>query len=197
MKIKPDQFYKQWLRLGTASAMVSFFERQVFDFTTFAGDLTKHRFKESFRQGGFYGTGMKWPARASKWGQKFDHPVMVDTGLLQSNIDGGINYGNKDKKPAPGQKAVYKKGHSYTINANPASVAIQGKRGVRKDGPTTYAAVHNTDPRISGYYTNQWHKSRPEHRQFMGLNKKIDAEITKLYPYIFNGLPGVGNPYSP
>jgi len=40
MDLTPDQFYKQWLRLGPAAATVSHFERQVFDFTHL-GELNK------------------------------------------------------------------------------------------------------------------------------------------------------------
>ena len=54
MDLTPDQFYKQWLRLGPAAATVSHFERQVFDFTHLAGRFAKDRFEQSFTQGGFY-----------------------------------------------------------------------------------------------------------------------------------------------
>lgn len=63
---------------------------------------------------------------------------------------------------------------------------------MRKVGPTTYAAVHNV-PASFGFWTNQYHKSRPVRRQFMGFNKKLDAEIARYYNTIFNGLPGIGN----
>lgn len=68
MDLTPDQFYKQWLRLGPAAATVSHFERQVFDFTHLAGRFAKDRFEQSFTQGGFYGSGCPWPARTSRWG---------------------------------------------------------------------------------------------------------------------------------
>lgn len=75
MDLTPDQFYKQWLRLGPAAATVSHFERQVFDFTHLAGRFAKDRFEQSFTQGGFYGSGCPWPARTSRWGRRRTHPI--------------------------------------------------------------------------------------------------------------------------
>lgn len=192
MEITLDQFCKQWLRLGPASATVSHFERQVFDFTHIAGSYSKDRFKQSFEQGGFYKTGEKWPERTSRWGRKFQHPIMNHSGLLKSSIDGVGKSNNKTIKPAPGRKAEFSRSINYTIEAKPESVAWPGRRGVRSNGPTTYAAVHNA-PASFGLYTNQYRKSRPVRRQFMGLNKALDAEIARYYNYIFNGLPGIGN----
>lgn len=192
MKLTPDQFYKQWLRLGPAMATVSHFERQVHDFTYIAGSYSKDRFQQSFSQGGFYGTGETWPERTSRWGRRFTHPVMNHSGLLKSVIDGSQSSENVDHKPAPGRESAYRKTSTYTIEANPVSEAWTGRRGVRTVGPTTYAAVHNA-PSSFGFYTNQHRKSRPVRRQFMGPNKKLDAEIARYYNYIFNGLPGIGN----
>ena len=192
MNITPDQFYKQWIRLGPAQATVSHFERQVLDFTATAGRFSKDRFRRSFDEGGFYGTGQKWPARTSRWGRRFTHPVMKHSGLLQSVIDGDQTTDNVTHKPAPGRKVAFRRSSTYTIVANPESVKWPGRRGVRKVGPTTYAAVHNV-PASFGFWTNQYHKSRPVRRQFMGFNKKLDAEIARYYNTIFNGLPGIGN----
>lgn len=192
MNITPDQFYKQWLRLGPAQATVSHFEVQVSDFTALTGRFSQDRFQRSFDEGGFYGSGQKWSARTSRWGRRFDHPVMKHSGLLQASIDGDSSSDKVTHKPAPGRKAAFRRSSIYTIVANPESVAWQGRRGVRKYGPTTYAAVHNA-PASFGFWTNQYHKSRPVRRQFMGLNSKLDAEIARYYNTIFNGLPGVGN----
>jgi len=118
---------------------------------------------------------------------------MNHTGLLRSVIDGRQSSEKLSRKPAPGRKAAFKRLVTHTIVAAPASVAIPGVRGVRKDGrPNTYAAVHNAPP-SAGFWTNQHRKSRPVQRQFMGPNKRLDAEIARHYNYIFNGLPGIGN----
>lgn len=190
MDITPDQFIRQWLRLGPAQATVSHFEAQIHDFTYTAGKLSEDRFKQSFAQGGFYGSGAKWPERTSRWGRKFAHPVMNHTGLLKSAIDGDQFTDNVTRKPAPGRKAAFKRFTEYRINVNPESVAWPGVRGVRGSGATTYAAVHNAPPSM-GFWTNQYRKSRPERRQFIGLNKKLDLEIARHYHTIFNGLPGI------
>ena len=36
----------------------------------------------------FYGSGTKWAPRTSKWGKKFTHPVLIDSGELKSKIKG-------------------------------------------------------------------------------------------------------------
>lgn len=184
------------MRLGPAAATVSHFEFQVHEFAYTAGRYSQDRFRQSFTQGGFYGTGKPWPQRTSEWGRRFAHPVMNHTGLLKSAISGSQISGNLTRKPAPGRAAAHRRHLTYTIAANPESAAWKGRRGVRASGPTTYAAVHNAPPSF-GFYTNQYRKSRPERRQFMGLNKKLDAEIARHYNTIFNGLPGVGNSPTP
>lgn len=206
MNITPDQFYKQWLRLGPAQATVSHFENQVLDFTATAGRFSQDRFQRSFEEGGFYGSGQKWPARTSRWGKRFTHPIMKDFGLLESSINGKSQTKNITHKPAPGRESAFQRFTSYSIVAAPVTTKNQlekeedGKkrkhRGLRRSGPTTYAAVHNA-PASFGFWTNQYHKSRPVRRQFIGLNKKLDAEIARYYNTIFNGLPGVGNSPSP
>jgi hypothetical protein len=193
MNITPEQFFRQWIKFGTAQATVSYFERQIHEFTVMVGAHTKDRFEQSFGQGGFYGSGARWPERTSRWGRRFSHPVLNHTGLLHSSIDGQKYSENVTHKPAPGRKAAYKRFMTYAIVAAPESVAIEGVRGVSRNGRGTYAAVHNAPPSL-GHWTNQYKKSRPVQRQFMGTNKKIDAEITRYYPYIFNGLPGISNP---
>lgn len=123
MDITPDQFYKQWLRLGPAQATVSHFERQVLDFTATAGRFSQDRFQRSFDQGGFYGTGERWAERTSKWGRRFQHSVMTHTGLLQSTIDGNRDTDNTTHTPAPGRKAKFSRHSVYSIDANPVSEA--------------------------------------------------------------------------
>ena len=195
MNITPDQFCKQWLRLGPAAATVSHFDRQVFDFTYQAGRFAKDRFKQSFGQGAFYGSGRPWPARTSRWGQRRTHPVLRHTELLKSSID-GLSYSyNKSVKPAPGRKAAFRRRIVHTVTAAPESVTMRGHRGVRHAGPTTYAAVHNAP--TGTYWSNQYRKSRAVQRQFMGPNPRLTAEIARHYAYIFNGLPGIPNAPTP
>lgn len=191
MNITPDQFYRQWLRLGPAAATVSHFEQQVSDFTHLAGRFSRDRFQQSFRQGGFYGSGQPWAPRASRWGRRLTHPVLRHTGLLEQSIEGSKVSDTKTAKPAPGRQAAFRRSATYTITAAPESEAWPGRRGVRSSGATTYAAVHNAP---SGtYWSNQHKKSRSVQRQFMGPNRRLDAEIARYYAYIFNGLPGIPN----
>lgn len=194
-ELTPDQFFKQWLRLGPAAATVSHFERQVFDFTYQAGRFAEDRFQQSFRQGGFYGTGQRWKERTSRWGRRRSHPVLQHTGLLKSSIDGTLHSDNKSTRPAPGRKAAFRRRITYTVEAAPKSVAMKGHRGVRRTGSTTYAAVHNAPD--GTYWSNQYHKSRSVQRQFMGHNSRLTAEIARYYAYIFNGLPGIPNAPTP
>jgi hypothetical protein len=194
-EITPEQFYKQWLRLGPAAATVSHFERQVFDFTYLAGRFSKDRFEQSFAQGGFYGTAHRWAPRASRWGRRFTHPVLRHSGLLEQSLSGMLRSDNKSTKPAPGRKAAFRRSITYTIEAAPQSVAWPGRRGIRRSGPTTYAAVHNAPD--GTYWSNQYRKSKAVRRQFMGPNRTLDAEIARHYAYIFNGLPGIPNAPTP
>lgn len=197
MEITPKQFYAQWLRLGPAQATVSHFERQIHGFTYTAGLFAKDRFQRSFDEGQLYGLGQPWPARASRWGQRRGHPVMNHSGLLRSVIGGDTSINDVTRSPAPGRKAQFLRNSKYTIDINPASVAWPGHRGVRKNGLTQYAAVHNADPNTSGFTVNQYSTRKPERRQFIGHSPKLYAEIARYYPYIFNGLPGIGNSPSP
>ena len=114
---------------------------------------------------------------------------------MERSIDGALYSDNKSVKPAPGRKAAFRRSLRYTISASPESEALRGVRGVRRSGPTTYAAVHNAPE--GTYWSNQYRKSRAVRRQFMGPNPKLDAEIARHYPYIFNGLPGIPNAPTP
>lgn len=198
MNITPEQFYNQWILNLKNQTKVSFFENQVLRFAQTAGDISKDRFRKSFEEGGFYGTGQRWPERTSRWGRRFTHPVMRDFGLLASSIKGERHTHNIKQKPAPGRKAAFQQLAIYPIVAAPETTdSEKGEeksrhRGMRHSGPTTYAAVHNA-PASFGFWTNQHHKSRPVRRQFIGLNRKLDAEIARYYNMIFNGFPGVGN----
>ena len=124
-------------------------------------------------------------------GRRLTHPVLRHAGTLEQSIDGSLYSDNRTVKPAPGRKAAFRRSQTYTITAAPESSPWQGVRGVRRSGPTTYAAVHNAPG--GTYWSNQYRKSRAVRRQFMGTNPKLDAEIARHYPYIFNGLPGIPN----
>ena len=84
-KITIDQFCAQW-RNGNYRMLGSKLFYNAQDFVTAAGEYTKQQFQSSFERGGFNGS--KWPARTSKWGKKFTHPTMVDTGTLSRSIKG-------------------------------------------------------------------------------------------------------------
>ena len=84
-KITIDQFCTQW-RNGNYRMLGSKLFYNAQDFVTVAGEYAKQQFQSSFEHGGFNGS--KWPARTSKWGKKFTHPTMVDTGTLSRSIKG-------------------------------------------------------------------------------------------------------------
>lgn len=188
-KITLDQFCAQWVLNPTVPntrIMASRLEHNIGDFVTRAGEYSKSRFISSFAEGGFYGSGTKWAPRTSKWGKKFTHPIMIDTGELKNQIKGAKgrsgNYGGYHTKD-------FKRSYSYEITTNEQSFPITGKRGSKR-GRNNYAAVHNTDPKLGLYTVNQYSSRRPEQRQFIGLSPKIDNFInTFLVPTIFKGFP--------
>ena len=182
MKITLEQFCSQWRQI-----VVTKFEYAIFDFTTQAGELTKENFKTSFTQGGFYGSGATWPERTSRWGRKFTHPTMIDTEQLSRAILGEM----KDRKYTyrDVRKRVSKRYAQYNIRTNESSRAIKGKRGKNKSRRNSYAAIHNTDPKLHSYTVNQYSSRKPVQRQFIGFSTKIDAEVANLIPNLFENLP--------
>ena len=83
-KITLDEFCSHWVSRTSTRVMASRQEFNVFDFATAAGDYTRQQFVSSFASGGFNGS--KWAPRTSKWGKRFTHPLMNDTGTLARSI---------------------------------------------------------------------------------------------------------------
>lgn len=185
-KITLDEFCKHWTRDSRLRAWPSLLAKNAEDFATLAGEYAKGRFEESFSSGGFYGSGTKWAPRESRWGKKFTHPVMNDTGELKSKITGGA----RDRSYSAFGKRDYKRLYTYKIQTEESSVASRGKRGRKRGNNHSYAAVHNTDPKFKQFYVNQYSKRRPVHRQFIGHSPKILNHIhTQLVPLIFKDFP--------
>lgn len=188
MKITLDQFVAQWVKNGSPRGIVSRFESNVFEFTTIAGHYSKRYFATSFMTGGFYGTGKKWEARQSKWGKKFTHPILIDTGTLK----GSIKAEGKETKITgwtDNRKRIFRRGARYDIWTTEVSNPIKGKRGKSASKYKNYAAIHNTDPRYSDFTVNQHSSKKPTHRQFIGLNTSLDRDIERFIPIIFRGFP--------
>ena len=84
-KITLDQFIKQWDSKIPVANRVDF---NITEFATKAGEYSKRFFRMSFASGGFYATGNKWEPRESRWGKKYTHKVLDDTGILKGAISG-------------------------------------------------------------------------------------------------------------
>lgn len=190
LRISPEEFCRQWAPGGNARVLPSRLEFNTHDFVTAAGAYTLSRFRTSFIEGAFYGSGRRWPERKSRWGLRFTHPVLRDTGTLAASLRGEAerrDRTNITQKAAPGRRAIFRRGARYAIWTTASNPRQQGRRGASR----SYAAVHNTDPALSPYTVNQYSRRKPEHRQFMGLNPRIDAVVNALYvPLIFKGFPG-------
>ncbi len=123
--------------------------------------------------GGFCG-GSHWAPRTSRWGKRFTHPVMNDSGTLARSI----NFENK-RTNIVGRRnnrtRIFSKGAYYNIYTTEKSVPVRGKRGRSRERYGHYAAVHNTDPKFGLYTVNQYSSRRPVHRQFIGFSPKIDS----------------------
>lgn len=188
MKITIDELCKQWQPEGRS--LISQFDKNIFDFTTLVGNYSKHFFRASFLAGGFYGSGQSWKPRESRWGKKFTHPVMRDTGMLASSIKGD-NFArdtNRNSKREDGTR-LFKKGARFDIQSEELGYAQKNKRG-RNTKAKGYAAIHNTDPSLSRYTVNQYSSRRPVWRQFIGFNPKLDSEINDhLTKILFRNMP--------
>lgn len=197
MRITLDQFCEQWAPKNNGRYLPHKMEFNTHDFVTAAGRLSLSRFRSGFVEGGFYGSGRKWPPRRSKWGLKYTHPVMRDSGTLARTIEGEadrMDRTNITQKASPGRRAIFRRGAGYTIRTTAATTMRSSKRGPSK----SYAAVHNTDPKFGLYYVNQHaarhSKRRPEHRQFIGLSQRLDRLVNRLYiPLLFRGFPATEN----
>jgi hypothetical protein len=187
MKITLDEFCGQWVRGANFMSLASRFEVNTFNFATAAGEYSKQFFQNSFASGGFYGSGTKWKARESKWGKKFTHPVMTDTEMLKNSIRGEGKESNLSGWRDNGTK-LFRRGAKYYIWTDEKSVPQPGKRG-RNGRYGKYAAVHNSDPRLTNYTVNQYSSRKPVQRQFIGFSKRLDGEIRQFIPMIFKGFP--------
>ena len=89
-KITLDEFCAHWVREREKGGWDPFLPSRLagntFDFATEAGQYSRRQFLASFPSGGFCGG--TWTPRTSRWGRKFTHPVMNDTGALAAGIKG-------------------------------------------------------------------------------------------------------------
>lgn len=185
------QFCNQWTRGEMATAWHSLLAKNAENFVTLAGEYAKKGFQSSFDEGGLYGSGKKWEPRTSKWGKKFTHPVMIDSGELKRNIKG-------DKSPYGEYSTIkrrdYRRRYSYNIwTEEKSQVTNEGgrkKRGKKNGRYKSYAAVNNTDPALGLYTVCKNSSKRPVQRPFIGHSPKLLDEIEQLFvPDIFKGFP--------
>lgn len=189
MDITPEQWLNQWGVVGksggaSTSTIISRFAGDVCEFTTLSIGLSQRMFKRNFDRGGFFGTA--WAPRDSKWGRKFHHPILVDSGNLQYNI--------KSKKIDRASND-----HPYIflgeIETGEVSVPARGKRGKRNGIYKNYAALHNCPEKVNAFVNKAEEMKgnagrRPEKRQFIGQHSSLDSLIERLYiPLIFKHLP--------
>ena len=131
-KITLDEFCAQWVPGKWTTAMASRLENNAFDFATVAGEYAKEQFQASFAVGGF--NGKRWAPRTSRWGRKFTHPVMNDTGALARGIEGEAG-----RVDIVGRRAdrtrIFRKGAYYWIHTTEKSTPERGKRGRKKAVP--------------------------------------------------------------
>lgn len=188
MKITIDEFCNQWLK-GDRH-LISQFQQNVFDFTTVTGNYSKRFFRTSFLAGGFYGSGQAWKPRESRWGKKFTHPVMKDTEMLASNIKGD-EFARENNRTGwrDNGKRLFKRGARFDVQSEEVGYASKGRRG-RNTNAKGYAAIHNTDPSLSGYTVNQYSSRRPVWRQFIGFSPKLDSDVNEhLTKILFRNMP--------
>lgn len=187
-KITLDEFCNQWVRGSWTTVMASRLEKNVLDFTLQAGAYSKAQFQSSFSSSGFCDSGT-WAPRTSRWGKKFTHPVLNDTGMLADSFQGAsdkIDIVGRDSH----RRRIFRKGARYSIWTTERSVPIKGKRGKNRERYGHYAAIHNTDPKFGLFTVNQYSSRRPVHRQFIGLSPKIDDYINAHFTdMIFEGFP--------
>ncbi|MCY1134050.1 hypothetical protein OWT79_10610 [Bacteroides fragilis] len=159
----------------------------VVNFVTEAGEYSKRFFQFSFVAGGFYASGQHWKPRTSRWGKRQPHPVLIDSGKLRRGFAGENIFNNKgDVKNAADGK--FKSNYGYQIKTTSESEPEPKKRG--RNTSSSYAAFHNTDPRISPFTVNQHTKRKPVQRQFIGISERLDNHINTYYvPRIFKYFP--------
>lgn len=178
MEITLNEMISHWQRGETKMGMGNRLHYNIGNFITEAGDYSRRFFQFSFASGGFYASGQSWKPRTSPWGKKFTHPVLIDTGKLKESIKG--------ERIFDGKKGSH---DTYRIKTTALSEAVARKRG-ESTKDSSYAAVHNTDARISPFSVNQYCKRTPVQRQFIGLSDKLDNYINTHYvPRIFKYFP--------
>ncbi|CDN31873.1 hypothetical protein BN938_1793 [Mucinivorans hirudinis] len=187
-KITLDDFCNQWSRGKQVRPWHSLLAKNAEDFATLAGEYALSRFRTSFVEGGFYGSGQKWAPRESKWGEKFTHPIMIDQEELKNKIKGEMGKGGSYSVFG---KRDYRRRYRYDIWTSEQSKAIKGKRGKKRGRNQSYAAVHNTNPSLGLYTVNQYSSRRPVQRQFIGHSEKLLNTIERVFvPLIFRDFPG-------
>ena len=169
-KITLDEFCSHWVSRTSTRVMASRLEFNVFDFATAAGDYTR-------------------APRTSKWGKRFTHPLMNDTGTLARSIQSEA--GRTDIVGRRSDRTrIFRKGARYCMWTTEKSFPVKGKRGRSKERYGHYAAIHNTDPKFGLYTVNQYSTRRPVHRQFIGFSPKTDDYIAVHFiDMIFKGFP--------
>ena len=168
----------------------------VANFATEVGQYSKRVFKKSFDTQSF--DGKAWKPRESRWGKRFTHPILNDTGTLKDSfpiVEGNDFASSTSRKDASARrsdgKLPFKRiSASYTIHTNEKSQVIRGKRGAGRKS-IGYAAIHNTDPRISPYTVNQYSFRKPVQRQFIGFNREIDDYVNNnlIKDVLLKGFP--------
>jgi hypothetical protein len=112
---------------------------------------------------------------------------MMDTETLKNFIKGEGRETNLSGWRENGTK-LFRRGAKYYIWTDEKSVPQRGKRG--KNGHySKYAAIHNSDPRLTNYTVNQYSSRKPVQRQFIGFSEQLDGEIKQFIPMIFKGFP--------
>lgn len=187
-EISLAEFCAQWVPEAGRQSLTSRLAYNASEFATTAGAFSRRFFRMSFAQGGFYASGNRWQTRTSKWGKKFTHPVMIDTGKLKESIEGVL----KDKDHGSLMKMHefgFKRQYVYEIETNEESFVEKGKRGRNRKGKG-YAAIHNTDEKLTPYTVNQYSTRKPVQRQFIGFSDRLDDYINAHYvPIIFKKFP--------
>ncbi|WP_199330322.1 hypothetical protein [Dysgonomonas sp. GY617] len=191
-KISLDTFCNQWAQGGNPRIIVSQLDKNIFDFVTIAGQYSKRFFVASFtrRTSGFYGSGSSWALRTSRWGKKFTHALMNDTGKLRNFIKGDAKKTNRTGWKNDG-KRIFTRGAIYKITTNEESTPESKKRGKHQKGGVyaRYGGVHNADPNKTNYTVNQYSKRRPVRRQFIGISDKLNNDVSKFIHILFRGFP--------
>lgn len=203
MEITLDEFCNHWVQGRWDTVMASKLATNVFNFVTAAGDYSHQIFTSSFINGSFCG-GTPWAPRTSRWGKRFTHPVLIDSGILSKSVKFSADRVKIKGRRDDGTR-ITRLGAKYSIWTTEKSVDECGKkrkkgtkvendekckRGKSKERYGHYAAIHNTDPAFGLYTVNQHSTRRPVHRQFIGFNQSVDDYIdTHFVDKIFEGFP--------